>query len=153
MPSTIRPATLRDAATLCDHRKALCAESGSHTDAELAAMAVAFRPWLEKHMTDGTYLSWLAVTPTGEIIAEAALWLLDWPPHVLAPGTPRARVINVYTRPEYRRQGLSRRLMQTAIEWCRKQNIHCLMLQSTPGARPLYESLGFQPVPEMRLIL
>jgi GNAT superfamily N-acetyltransferase len=49
----------------------------------------------------------------------------------------------VLTRPEYRRQGLARRLMEDAISKAELDGIHTLKLDATDEGRPLYESLGF----------
>ena len=59
----------------------------------------------------------------------------------------------MYTDPEFRRQGIARRLMQTMIDWCRKEGFVRVDLHASDKGRPLYESLGFEPTNEMRLNL
>ena len=49
-----------------------------------------------------------------------------------------------------RRQGLARRLTETAIEWCRANAIATVILHASDEGRDLYSSLGFQPTNEMR---
>jgi RimJ/RimL family protein N-acetyltransferase len=49
----------------------------------------------------------------------------------------------VLTRPEYRRQGLAKRLMKYAIATAEQLGIGTLKLDATDQGRPLYESLGF----------
>jgi GNAT superfamily N-acetyltransferase len=49
----------------------------------------------------------------------------------------------VLTRPEYRRQGLARQLMEDAIATAQRRGIRTLKLDATDEGRPLYESLGF----------
>lgn len=150
----IRPADLADEDSICAHRRLIFEEEGYHDAAASEAMDQAFRPWLRRHLAAGTYRGWLAESEaTGEIAAGVGLWILDWPPHLHAPGTPRARVLNVYTAPEYRRRGLARQLLRAALDWCTTQNISGLMLQTTTVARGVYESLGFRPVNELRLFL
>ena len=51
----------------------------------------------------------------------------------------------MYTDPEFRRQGIARRLMQTMIDWCRKEGFVRVDLHASDKGRPLYESLGFEP--------
>ena len=65
----------------------------------------------------------------------------------------RALVQNVYTEPAFRRQGLARRLMATAIAWCRDQGLRSVSLHASDIGRPLYEDLGFRQTNEMRLLL
>jgi len=130
-----------------------------HTDtAALDAMAVAVRPWLRQQMEAGKYLAWLVITESdsGELAHPSAglgLWLMDWPPHMIAPGVPRANILNVYTAPECRRLGLARQLMDVALAWCRDHGIRTVILHASTEGRTLYEGFGFRPTNEMRLDL
>ena len=63
---------------------------------------------------------------------------------MIGPGARRGNVLNVYTEPHARRQGLARRLMETAMVWCRDNGIRAVILHASPDGRPLYESLGLQ---------
>jgi GNAT superfamily N-acetyltransferase len=86
-------------------------------------------------------------------VAGAGLLVVPW---VASPRNPVPRiayVLNVYTDPAYRRRGLSRRLMETIIAWCREQGFGVVHLHASEVGRPLYESLGFEPSNEMRLSL
>jgi GNAT superfamily N-acetyltransferase len=62
-------------------------------------------------------------------------------------------VLNVYTEPQHRRQGLARKLMLVVLDWCRANRVRPVILHSSDEGRPLYESLGFRPTSEMRLPL
>jgi len=128
-------------------------DMGHKDEAALDAMITEFRPWLEKQMAAGSYLAWFATTDTGEIAAGLGLWLMDWPPHMIAPAKPRANILNVYTHPEFRRAGLARQLMDTALEYCGANGIRNIILHASPAGRALYEAMGFSPTNEMRLIL
>src|SRR5882724_8998987 len=114
MPSfLIRPASIQDEDTLCAHRRAMFFEMGHEDQAVLDMMVAAFRPWLRKHMADGDYLAWFALDRDGSVAAGLGMWLMDWLPHVIGPGAPRANIVNVYTRADSRRLGLARQLMDT----------------------------------------
>jgi GNAT superfamily N-acetyltransferase len=63
----------------------------------------------------------------------------------------RARVMDVYTAPEYRRQGLSRKLMIALLDWCRENGILTADLNASADGQGLYESLGFKTTNEMVL--
>lgn len=128
-------------------------EMGYRDLAVLDAMIVAFRPWLLRKMEEGEYLAWLAVRPDGSVAAGLGLWLMDWPPHMVGPGSRRGNILNVYTDPDSRRRGLARRLMEVALEWCRAHGIRAVILHASSEGRPLYENLGFRPTNEMRLML
>jgi GNAT superfamily N-acetyltransferase len=65
----------------------------------------------------------------------------------------RATILNVYTNPEYRRRGLARKIMQTIIQWCKREGLARVTLHASDDGRHLYESLGFESSNEMRLKL
>ena len=74
------------------------------------------------------------IEDAGKIVATATL---------LPYGTRLAWIGMVLTRPEYRRQGLARRLMEDVIAIAERRGIHTLKLDATDEGRPLYENLGF----------
>jgi len=150
---TLRLATRVEGETIVAHRRAMFFEMGYRDESALDAMMASFRPWLRQKMDTGEYLAWLAVEPDGRIAAGLGLWLMDWPPHMIGPGARRGNILNVYTEPPRRRQGIARRLMEAALDWCRTHGIRAVILHSSDDGRALYESLGFQPTNEMRLLL
>jgi GNAT superfamily N-acetyltransferase len=149
----IRQGTLDDAETVVTQRRAMFRDMGHRDEDAIHHMCDAFRPWLVSKMQAGEYLAWFAVDSAGGIAAGLGLWLMDWPPHMIGPGRWRANILNVYTRPESRRCGLACRLVETAIEWCRANRVSTVILHASDAGRPLYESMGFRPTPEMRIIL
>ena len=155
--SSIRPSypetAKTDAETICHHRRAMFRDMGQPDDAVMDAMVAAFRPWVERRLQSGEYRAWFAYDPDGEIIAGAGIWLMDWAPHMIAPGQPRANIINVYTEPAHRRKGLARQLMAHLLDWCRATGIRVVILHASREGRSLYEALGFAPTNEMRIIL
>jgi GNAT superfamily N-acetyltransferase len=148
----IRPATLADVDAILHHRRTMFLDMGYRHEGALDAMTARFHPWLRSKMEAGEYLAWLALAPDGSIAAGLGLWLMDWPPHMIAGGRWRGNIVNVYTEPGYRRQGMARALMQVALDWCAANEVGAVILHSSEEGRPLYESLGFAPTNEMRLI-
>jgi ribosomal protein S18 acetylase RimI-like enzyme len=148
---TIRMAALGDAATIVEHRREMFRDMGHRDEAKLAKMSAAFEPWLRRKMESGEYLAWMAVTADGSIVGGAGLWLMDWPPHVIGSGARRGNILNVYVRPQSRRRGIARALMETALEWTRANGVDCVILHASDAGRALYESLGFAATNEMRL--
>jgi GNAT superfamily N-acetyltransferase len=144
---------LDDASTVVAHRRAMFREMGYRDEQALDKMCEAFRPWLELRMQRNEYLPWFAVDQDGYIAAGLGLWLMEWPPHMIGPGAPRGNILNVYTRPESRRIGLARRLMEAALEWCSLHGVRAVILHASDDGRRLYESLGFKPTNEMRILL
>lgn len=148
----IRLGALADVDAILHHRRAMFFEMGYRDENALDAMTVRFDPWLRNKIAAGEYLAWFALAPDSSIAAGLGLWLMDWPPHMVAGGRWRGNIVNVYTEPGYRRQGLARALMQVALDWCEANQVGAVILHSSAEGRSLYESLGFTPTNEMRLI-
>ena len=153
-----RRATAADIETLLAHRRNMFHDMGYRDEAALTAMSEKFRPWLLARMDAGEYLAWLVIAENGtdgkaDVAAGAGLWLMDWPPHMVGAGPRRGNIVNVYTAPEHRRQGIARRLMDTVLDWCRANGVDAVVLHASVEGRPLYESMGFSPTNEMRKLL
>jgi len=150
---SLRQATLEDARTIAKHRRLMFRDMGYADEAALDAMMAKFLPWLEKKIASRDYLAWLAVTSDDLVVAGAGLWLMDWPPHMIGSSSRRGNILNVYTDPQFRRRGLAKRLMQTALDWCKTNQVDFVILHASKEGRRLYESLGFLDSNEMRLKL
>jgi len=148
---TIRRASTADLETLVAHRRAMFRDMGYNDEATLDSMSVKFRVWLLKRMSAGDYHAWLAAAPDGSIVAGAALWLMDWPPHMIGHSERRGNILNVYTAENFRRRGLARQLMEAILLWYRENDIDTIILHASPAGRKLYESMGFISSNEMRL--
>jgi GNAT superfamily N-acetyltransferase len=154
MEYTVRTATVDDVDAIVHHRCEMMRELQSTTDEVSQQMKENFRPWLLARLGSREYLGWLAVTQDGRVVAGSGLIFLDWPPSMLhLNAARRAYLLNVYTEPEHRKQGLAHRLTQHAIDWCKENDIPVLSLHASKYGRPIYESLGFQDSAEMRMVL
>ena len=107
---------------------------------------LVFRPtysaWLEDAIPRAVYLGWLLEVEQ-TVIAGAGLVILEWGPTWHNPNPLAARIVNVFVEPDFRRQGLARKLVEHCLEETKTRNITHLHLSSTDMARGLYESLGF----------
>jgi GNAT superfamily N-acetyltransferase len=149
----VRRATVDDLAVVLRHRRGMFEAMGYTNEAALDAMSAASADFLRARLEDGSYLGWLAVEPSGRVVAGGGIALLEFQPHPRDPQTRRAWIMNMYTEPDWRRLGLARRLMEEMIAWCRAEGLQSVSLHASDDGRPLYESLGFVPTNEMRLSL
>ena len=152
---TLRPAVLADIPTLVNHRRWMFEDIAQYRGEEVApdafdAMDAAYRPFLEKHMAEGRLSAWI-IEVDGKIAASAGIFLVEGLPHYHNTSGITPLLHDVYTRPEHRRQGLARRLVQQAIDFCRQSGYERLTLRASPFGRPLYEAMGFKDTKEMRL--
>ena len=150
---TIREATADDLDVVMHHRRSMFADMGDRGPAALAAMAASSRPIFARGLADGTYRGWLAEDARGNVVAGGGIIMLAYHSSPRDPDPRRAWIVNMYTEPGYRRQGLARRLMEEMIEWCRGQGMATVYLHASDEGRALYDSLGFTPTNEMRLRL
>ena len=79
----------------------------------------------------------------GRPVACASLSFMDIMPTYGHPTGKRAHLMNVYTNPAYRRQGLARDMVQMLIDLAESRGVTEISLDATESGRPLYESLGF----------
>jgi GNAT superfamily N-acetyltransferase len=157
-PIAIRRAGGPDARTIARHRVGMFRDMGSLAAADEADLLEAVTAFLGPALEDGRYSAWLA-TPLdrpSEVIAGAGVLLWRTLPRPLPGGGLtegwQALVMNVYTEPAWRRQGIAERLMRALLAWTREQGIATVVLHASNEGRPLYERLGFTPTNEMRLI-
>ena len=80
----------------------------------------------------------------GDIVAGcASMSFMRIMPTFSHPTGKRAHLMNVYTRSEYRRQGIARKMVNMLIDETWKRGATEISLDATKMGRPLYESLGF----------
>jgi ribosomal protein S18 acetylase RimI-like enzyme len=60
------------------------------------------------------------------------------------PGGTEAYILNVFTRPEARRLGLARALMDRLVQEARAAGVRRIWLRANDEGRPLYEAMGFR---------
>ncbi len=60
------------------------------------------------------------------------------------PTGKRAHIMNVYTRSEYRRKGIARKLITMLIEAAAERGVTEISLDATDMGKPLYLALGFE---------
>ena len=149
----VREAIPADLAVVMCHRRRMFEDMGHRDPAALDAMERVSGPVIRRGLESGLYRGWLAQAPDGEVVAGGGVLLVSFPCQPRDPSPRRAWILNVYTEPRYRRQGLARRLMEVAIAWCRKQGLGSVYLHASEDGRPLYEALGFTPTNEMQLDL
>ncbi|EYB67526.1 hypothetical protein DEIPH_ctg037orf0008 [Deinococcus phoenicis] len=141
----IRPAVPADAPVIAVHR------SPDEVDAPERPVYAA---WVADALERGLYVGFLAVSDGGEVVAGAGLTLLEWGPSRGDPQPWRARVVNVWTQPDWRRQGLARELVICCLQAAQERGVTRISLGTSEMGRALYEGLGFRASgTEMALVL
>lgn len=73
-------------------------------------------------------------------------------PTVDHPSGLRGHLMNVYTKPQYRRQGVAQRMLELLIEEARERGVTEISLDATEEGRALYERCGFSPSSECMVL-
>ncbi|MCR5061502.1 MAG: GNAT family N-acetyltransferase [Saccharofermentans sp.] len=94
------------------------------------------------YFLNGDHLTVLAFDG-GELIGCASMSFIRIMPTFGHPTGKRAHLMNVYTRREYRRQGIAHKMVELLIGETWKRGATEISLDATKLGRLLYESLGF----------
>ena len=82
----------------------------------------------------------------------ASISYIEVMPTFSHPTGKRAHIMNVYTKKEYRRQGIARKMVEILIDNAKRKGVTEISLDATESGRPLYESLGFKASEECMVI-
>lgn len=147
----IRHATVSDAPVIARHRVRMFQEMGELTPEEAVLVESASRARLIDQVGSGEYVGWLAETD-GQVVAGAGVLLHQYYPTRTNPrGRPTAYILNVYTEPGHRRQGLAQQLIAAILDWCRARDIPRASLHASQFGQSVYDRLGFRQTNEMRM--
>jgi GNAT superfamily N-acetyltransferase len=154
----IRRANIQDADIIGYHRARMFHDMGEIPDHLFEAFRLRSAERLRELLNSGEYVGWLAANAAkpDQIVAGAGVQLRRVLPH---PGNDQAfaegrhgLVINVFTEPEWRRQGVGELLMKEIIEWSKEEKLDRLVLHASKDGRALYERLGFVLTNEMKYV-
>ncbi len=111
---------------------------------------VASRSYFQIALPPGMYYGVFAEL-RGEVVAGGGIVVVDWPGSPLNFEPKRAWILNIYVEPRERRRGFARLIMETLIDWCRRNGFRSVALHASEHGHQLYEKLGFNSTNEMRL--
>lgn len=70
------------------------------------------------------------------------------------PSGHKAYIMNIYTRPEYRRRGIAYKTLDLLVEDAKARGITFISLEATDMGKPMYKKYGFAKMnDEMQLLL
>jgi GNAT superfamily N-acetyltransferase len=119
--------------------------SALYADAPAQGAAEANRQYLSWAMPAGEFRAWVAEAE-GQLVACSGLVLYSRMPGMHGLASHEAYVMNMYTYPDYRRQGIASELLNRMIQFARSAGARRIWLRATPMGKPVYEKIGFQPM-------
>jgi GNAT superfamily N-acetyltransferase len=112
----------------------------------------AYSEWIEAQIQSGTYLGFFAESH-GQVIAGCGALILNLGPNRGNRQPLQARILNLFTAENWRRQGLAFDLVGRALQACRVQGISQFGVAANNESRKLFEKLSFENVSlEMGLV-
>jgi GNAT superfamily N-acetyltransferase len=103
------------------------------------------RNYFTLHIPDESFISWVAIDDC-EIVATSGMCVYHVPPTYSNPSGNVAYLVNMYTVPEYRGQGIATTLLEHLMEEARNRGCTRITLNASKDGRPIYEEYGFTDV-------
>ena len=85
------------------------------TDVDLQS---ALKDYYNRHLADGTFVSWLAMDGN-KIIGTSGMSFVEKPPYFGCPTGRLGLLSSMYTNPNYRRMGIAKELLNRVVEEAR----------------------------------
>lgn len=94
------------------------------------------------YFSEGNQTTVIAIQD-GIVVGCASISYIEIMPTFSHPTGKRAHLMNVYTKADYRRKGIARKLVRMLIEEAEEKGVTEISLDTTDLGKALYESLGF----------
>ena len=125
--------------TFIDMRIQQLREEGATEDIDLKS---ALFDYYRRHLTDGTFVSWLALDGT-TIIGTSGMSFVEKPPYFGCPSGKIGLLSSMYTDPEYRRRGIAKELLSRVIDDAREYGCGTIQITASDMGVKLYTDFGF----------
>jgi GNAT superfamily N-acetyltransferase len=142
---SIRRATADDADEMARLRRDMQAElltTGDRTLALDAASSRQNRDYFREKLPAGEFVAFLAETG-GVIAGTSGMVVYRAPPTQGNPTGVEGYIMNMYTVPAYRGQGIATRLLERLVEHASGLGARRVWLRASDVGRPVYEHFGF----------
>lgn len=134
-----RKMTPADVDTFISMRIKQLREEGATEDIDLIP---ALKDYYDRHMADGTFVSWLAVD--GEkIVGTSGMSFVEKPPYFSCPTGRLGLLSSMFTDPSYRRMGIAKELLSRVVDEARKYGCGSVQITASDMGVLLYTDFGF----------
>jgi GNAT superfamily N-acetyltransferase len=135
-------ATANDYLMVTDMRKEFAHELAGPQPPDKEAIIRTSQETYFRRELDANYICWYA-TVDGVVASIAGIVIRTQPGSIKNPSGIWGYLMNVYTRPAYRRMGLSRQIIKKLIDSAGANGITAFELHATPNGELLYQQEGF----------
>lgn len=114
-------------------------EEGSRKNIDLKP---ALMDYYNRHMADGTFVSWLAVDGD-KIIGTSGMSFVEKPPYFSCPNGKIGLLSSMFTANDYRRQGIAKELLTRIVNEAKEYGCGCVQITASDMGVLLYTDFGF----------
>ena len=134
-----RKLTEKDLDTFIEMRINQLREEGAKEDIDLRP---ALKGYYTRHMSDGTFLSWLAVD-NDKIIGTSGMSIVEKPPYFGCPSGRIGLLSSMFTDKNYRRQGIAKELLSRVVNEAKECGCGTVQITASDMGVLLYTDFGF----------
>ena len=114
-------------------------EEGAKEDMDIKP---ALQDYYNRHLADGTFVSWLAVD--GEkIVGTSGMSFVEKPPYFGCPSGKMGLLSSMFTSGEYRRQGIAKELLSRVVNEAKEYGCGTVQITASDMGVLLYRDFGF----------
>ena len=106
-------------------------------------LKTALRDYYQRHMEEGTFVSWLAMDGD-KIIGTSGMSFVEKPPYFTCPSGRLGLLSSMYTDPRYRRMGVAKELLHRVVEEARAYGCGAVHITASDMGVKLYTAYGFK---------
>ena len=114
-------------------------EEGATEDIDLKP---ALGDYYNRHLSDGTFVSYLAVDGD-KIVGTSGMSFVEKPPYFGCPSGKIGLLSSMYTDKDYRRQGIAKKLLSLVVEAARDYGCGTVQITASDMGVLLYTDFGF----------
>ncbi len=117
----------------------LC-EEGAKEDIDLVP---ALKDYYDRHMADGTFVSWLAMDGD-KIVGTSGMSFVEKPPYFGCPSGKIGLLSSMFTDPAYRRRGIAKELLSRVVDEAKAFGCGTVQITASDMGVLLYTDFGFE---------
>lgn len=149
-----RIATIDDLDLLVETRiKVLRAANKLSSNENMEEIISTSRQYYQDSFCNNSHVAYL-VFDDNKVIGSGGVSFFQILPTYLNPTGKKSYIMNMYTKPEYRRKGIAFQMLDLLVNAALSRKINFIYLEATDIGKPLYTKYGFKDLDnEMNLII
>lgn len=99
--------------------------------------------YYKRHLSDGTFVSWLALDGN-KIIGTSGMSFVEKPPYFGCPSGKIGLLSSMFTNPDYRRKGIAKELLSRVVNEAKEYGCGTIQITASDMGVKLYTDFGFE---------